>query len=87
MNYRNVQFPALRCRNLEVMHTSSNSSKYFDAAPLKRSIQPHVRTIVRGKTNAKVEFVSKINVSLMNGYAFIDKLSWDEMPDPGSRRL
>lgn len=39
--------------------------------------QPHVRPIVRGKANAKVEFGSKINVSLMNGYAFIDELSWD----------
>ena len=39
--------------------------------------QPHVRPIVRGKTNANVEFGSKINVSLMNGYAFLDDLSWD----------
>lgn len=39
--------------------------------------QPHVRPIVRGKTNANVEFGAKINVSLMNGYAFIDDLSWD----------
>ena len=39
--------------------------------------QPHVRPIVRGKTNAKVEFGSKINVSLMNGYAFLDDLSWE----------
>ena len=39
--------------------------------------QPHVRPIVRGKTNANVEFGSKINVSLMNGYAFLDDLSWE----------
>ena len=39
--------------------------------------QPHVRPIVRGKTNANVEFGSKINVSLMNGFAFLDDLSWD----------
>jgi hypothetical protein len=39
--------------------------------------QPHVRPIVRGKTNANVEFGSKIQVSLMNGYAFLDELSWD----------
>ena len=39
--------------------------------------QPHVRPIVRGKANAKVEFGAKINVSLMNGYAFLDKLSWE----------
>lgn len=39
--------------------------------------QPHVRPIVRGKTKAKVEFGSKIQVSLMNGYAFLDELSWE----------
>ncbi len=39
--------------------------------------QPHVRPIVRGKTNAKVEFGAKINVSLMNGFAFLEDLSWD----------
>jgi transposase, IS5 family len=39
--------------------------------------QPHVRPIVRGKTNAKVEFGSKVHISLVDGYAFIDELSWD----------
>lgn len=39
--------------------------------------QPHVRPIVRGKTNAKTEFGAKINVSLMNGYVFLDELSWE----------
>jgi len=39
--------------------------------------QPHVRPIVRGKTNANVEFGAKIQVSLMNGYAFLDDLSWE----------
>jgi hypothetical protein len=39
--------------------------------------QPHVRPIVRGKTNANVEFGAKINVSLMNSFAFLEDLSWD----------
>lgn len=39
--------------------------------------QPYVRPIVRGKEKAKVEFGSKINVSLINGYSFIDHFSWD----------
>jgi transposase, IS5 family len=39
--------------------------------------QPHVRPIVRGKTNAFVEFGAKINVSLMNGFAFLDDFSWE----------
>ena len=39
--------------------------------------QPHVRPMVRGKKAHNTEFGSKINVSLVNGYAFIEKLSWD----------
>jgi IS5 family transposase len=39
--------------------------------------QPHVRPIIRGKARAKVEFGSKLGVSLNCGYARIDKLSWD----------
>lgn len=37
--------------------------------------QPHVRPIVRGKENAKTEFGSKIQMSLVGGFAFIDHLS------------
>jgi hypothetical protein len=39
--------------------------------------QPHVRPIVRGKTNAKVEFGAKIEVSIMNGFSFLEELSWE----------
>ncbi|MBO0587579.1 MULTISPECIES: IS5 family transposase [unclassified Sporosarcina] len=39
--------------------------------------QPHIRPIVRGKANAPVEFGAKLSVSLVDGYAFIDTLSWD----------
>ena len=39
--------------------------------------QPHVRPIVRGKTQAKVEFGSKIHVSIIDGISFLDELSWD----------
>ena len=39
--------------------------------------QPHVRPIVRGKAKSKVEFGSKINISLINGMTFLDDLSWD----------
>ena len=39
--------------------------------------QPHVRPIVRGKANAAVEFGAKVSVSLVNGYAFVDKLDWE----------
>lgn len=39
--------------------------------------QPHVRPIVRGKAKAKVEFGSKIQLSLVKGYAFLDHLKWE----------
>lgn len=39
--------------------------------------QPHVRPIVRGKVAAPVEFGAKIAISLINGYSFIDRLSWE----------
>ncbi len=39
--------------------------------------QPHVRPIVRGKSQAKVEFGAKIHVSLIDGFSFLDELSWD----------
>jgi len=69
---------------LLVIHTLyDQQKKMFDAkehsvADRIVSIhQPHVRPMVRGKTTAKVEFGAKIHVSLVDGYAFLDELSWD----------
>jgi IS5 family transposase len=39
--------------------------------------QPHIRPIVRGKSGTPVEFGAKITVSLIEGYCFIDHLSWE----------
>lgn len=39
--------------------------------------QPHVRPILRGKQNARVEFGSKLGVGLDNGFASINTLSWN----------
>lgn len=39
--------------------------------------QPYVRPIVRGKVASDIEFGAKIAISLVDGYAFVDKLSWD----------
>ncbi len=39
--------------------------------------QPHVRPIVRGKANSKVEFGAKVAISVINGYAFVDTISWE----------
>jgi IS5 family transposase len=45
--------------------------------------QPYVRPIVRGKAKAKVEFGSKLDISLQDGYAFIETLSWDAFNESG----
>lgn len=39
--------------------------------------QPWIRPIVRGKSKAPTEFGSKISISVVNGYTFIDKISFD----------
>lgn len=39
--------------------------------------QPHVRPIVRGKANAPTEFGAKLAVSMVDGYMFVDELSWN----------
>lgn len=39
--------------------------------------QPYVRPIVRGKTNAKVELSAKINMALVDGFSFLDDMSWE----------
>lgn len=39
--------------------------------------QPYVRPIKRGKDGKKTEFGSKLQASLVNGFMFLDKLSWD----------
>jgi len=83
---RHEKFPlnADQQKYLLVIHTLyQQQKKMFDAK--EHSVQdrivsihqPHVRPIVRGKTAAKVEFGAKIHVSLVDGYAFLDELSWD----------
>ncbi len=39
--------------------------------------QPHVRPIVRGKASHKVEFGSKLSVSMVDGIALVDHFGWD----------
>jgi hypothetical protein len=39
--------------------------------------QPHVRPIVRGKAGRPVEFGQKLEFSVVNGFTFTDRQSWD----------
>jgi IS5 family transposase len=45
--------------------------------------QPHVRPIVRGKAQSPVEFGAKVSISLVDGFSFIDVLSWDPYNESG----
>jgi len=46
--------------------------------------QPHVRPIVRGKVSAPVEFGQKISISVVDGYTFIERQSWDNFSEGAS---
>jgi len=39
--------------------------------------KPHVRPIKRGKAGADVEFGAKISASVVDGFVFVDRISWN----------
>jgi IS5 family transposase len=39
--------------------------------------QPHIKSIVRGKTKAPMKFGGKVEISVVSGYVNMEKLSWD----------
>jgi hypothetical protein len=39
--------------------------------------QPHIRPIVRGKARVSVEFGAKLSASCIDGYVFLDRISWE----------
>lgn len=41
--------------------------------------QPHLRPIVRGKARCAVEFGAKVSASLVDGFSFVDQISWDNV--------
>ena len=45
--------------------------------------QPHVRPIVRGKARTAVEFGAKISVSVLDGFTYVDRISWDAYNEGG----
>jgi len=45
--------------------------------------QPHVRPIKRGKAGAATEFGAKISASLVDGFAYLDRISWDNYNEGG----
>lgn len=45
--------------------------------------QPHVRPIKRGKAGRDTEFGAKLSVSVVDGFSFVDRLSWDNFNEGG----
>jgi len=45
--------------------------------------QPHIRPIVRGKAKSNVEFGAKVSLSLVDGFSFVDRISWDSYNESG----
>jgi hypothetical protein len=58
-------------------HTHSISDRIVSLS------QPHVRPIVRGKAKASVEFGAKVSISLVDGFSYVDKISWDAYNESG----
>jgi hypothetical protein len=53
-----------------------NKSKRVDDRIVSIS-QPHIRPIVRGKADTPVEFGAKINMSVVNGYVFLNEIRYN----------
>ncbi len=45
--------------------------------------QPHIRPIVRGKAKARVEFGAKVSASVVDGFIFADRISWNNFNEGG----
>jgi len=45
--------------------------------------QPHVRPIKRGKAGRETEFGAKLSISVIDGFSFVDRLSWDNYNEGG----
>jgi transposase, IS5 family len=68
----------------EQQHEMHKSRTHRVADRIVNIHQPHVRPMVRGKDRQNVEFGSKIQMSLVDGFAFIDKLDWNAFNEGAS---
>jgi len=57
-------------------HMHDNNSHKVDGRIVSIS-QPHIRPIVRGKSGRNVEFGAKNSISVVGGYNYLNKISWD----------
>lgn len=68
----------LVCREVHRQQLEMFTSKTQRVADRIVSItQPHVRPIKRGKAGRDTEFGAKLTLSVVDGFSFVDRLSWD----------
>lgn len=87
-NFQSLSIRSLRsfwiiqeiCRQQQEMY-DKRSHKISDR--IVSLSQPHVRPIVRGKAGKDVEFGAKLSVSLVKGFAYLDRISWDAYNESG----
>ena len=78
--YRNLLVIQELYRQQSWMHENRSHSIADRMASIS---QPYVRPLVRGKAQSPVEFGAKISVSLVNGFSFVDRISWDAYNESG----
>jgi IS5 family transposase len=68
----------LVCRELyrQQQHMYDHRTNRIDDRIVSIS-QPHVRPIKRGKAGRDTEFGAKLSLSVVGGFSFLDRLSWD----------
>jgi IS5 family transposase len=72
--YRNLLVISEVLRQQKQMYDSKN---HHLSGRIVSISQPHLRPLVRGKAGTPVEFGMKISAANVDGYLFIDRLSWD----------
>jgi len=82
--YRLQYFLARQCRDLLVINEVYRQQKAMHGSKIHRledriiSIsQPHIHPIKRGKVVVDNEFGAKVFISLVHGYTFTERISWD----------
>jgi hypothetical protein len=72
--YKNL----LVCREVyrQQLEMFEKNSKRVDDRIVSIS-QPHVRPIKRGKAGRETEFGAKLSISVVHGFSFVDRRSWD----------
>lgn len=88
----NLMLPVMRARwetiqeVLEQQRYMIDNHTHTVADRIVSLAQPWVRPIKRGKAKAPTEFGAKLSLSVVDGYCYVDKLSFDSAPRLGKKQ-